>query len=270
VAGGIDWFRWHHGAVTDPKFQLVARKAGASLPDVLAVWAFVLERASSATERGCFGAIDAEALDCLFGFPSTETRTADILRVFAERGLTTDGRISRWEERQPKREREDDKSTGRVQAHRDRKRQETPGNANPPQETPRGEERREEKKDSVPKGTGGEPPSDRETVFAEGVPLLTAAGVSEKNARSMLAGLCKKHGEFAVVEAIAATAHAHPGEPVSWLQALLNGPRKTENQARRHYDTAEETAKRLKADERNATGVPAEVRAFAQQIKRVA
>lgn len=46
MAGGIDWFRWHHGSVTDPKFQLVARKSGASLPDVLAVWACLLETAS--------------------------------------------------------------------------------------------------------------------------------------------------------------------------------------------------------------------------------
>ena len=45
---GMDWFRWHHGSVTDPKFQLVARRAGASLPDVLAVWAYVLEAASQA------------------------------------------------------------------------------------------------------------------------------------------------------------------------------------------------------------------------------
>lgn len=37
MAGGIEWFRWHHGSVTDPKFQLVARRSGARLSDVLAV-----------------------------------------------------------------------------------------------------------------------------------------------------------------------------------------------------------------------------------------
>ena len=31
MAGGIDWFRWHHGSVTDPKFQLVARKSKQAL-----------------------------------------------------------------------------------------------------------------------------------------------------------------------------------------------------------------------------------------------
>lgn len=43
MASGIDWFRWHHGSVTDPKFQLVAKKSGASVAEVVAVWAFMLE-----------------------------------------------------------------------------------------------------------------------------------------------------------------------------------------------------------------------------------
>ncbi len=47
MAGGIDWFRWHHGSVTDPKFQLVAHRAGVRLGDVMVVWAFVLENASA-------------------------------------------------------------------------------------------------------------------------------------------------------------------------------------------------------------------------------
>lgn len=80
---------------------------------------------------------------------------------------------------------------------------------------------------SVPIGTGGEPPaasppSARDEVFAAGVPLLTAASVSEKNARSMLAMLCKKHGESAVAAAITQTAKDGAGEPVSWIQNLLN------------------------------------------------
>lgn len=149
----MDWFRWHHGSVTDPKFQLVARKAGASLPDVLAVWAFILEKASASENRGCFGCVDAEALDVLFNFPGTETRTADVLRVFDERGLTQDGRVVRWEERQPKREREGDNSTARVQAHRAKQRHETPRNASDSHETPRVEKSREEKKEGERRAT---------------------------------------------------------------------------------------------------------------------
>ena len=154
MAGGIDWYRWHHGSVTDPKFQLVARRAGASLPDVLAVWAYLLETASSSAERGTFTEIDCEAWDCLFGFPSTETRTADILAAMRQRGLIGDGEVVSWDKRQPKRERDaSDTSTSRVQAHRATKRQETPSapdgtprNTTERQETPRGEESREEKR----------------------------------------------------------------------------------------------------------------------------
>jgi uncharacterized protein YdaU (DUF1376 family) len=78
---------------------------------------------------------------------------------------------------------------------------------------------------SVPIGTGAADatPTARDLVFANGVPLLTVAGVAEKNARSMLAGLCKRSGDEAVASAIAECAKARPVEPVSWLQAVLAG-----------------------------------------------
>lgn len=146
---GIDWFRWHHGSVTDPKFQLVARKSGASLPDVIAVWAYLLEKASAADFRGCFGEIDCEAVDCLFGLDDGTTDA--ILSQMVERKLIADEFIVAWEKRQPKRERTDDLSTDRVKAFREKKRHETPlkedetpRNAEQRQETPRGEESREE------------------------------------------------------------------------------------------------------------------------------
>lgn len=147
----MDWFRWHHGSVTDPKFQLVARKSGASLPDVLAVWAYVLETASQAEERGTFGEIDAEALDCLFNFPGTETRTADILKAMQTRDLIEGGQVVAWTKRQPKREREDNTATERQQRKRDKDGNGgtsavTPSHATSHQDQPRVEESREEKK----------------------------------------------------------------------------------------------------------------------------
>ena len=156
MAGGIDWFRWHHGSVTDPKFQLVARKAGASLPDVLAVWAYLLERASSADFRGCFGEIDCEAVDCLFGFEDGVTDA--VLCQMVTRQLIADQYIVAWEKRQPKREREDDGSAARTRSYRDRQAcssdatqsHVTPSDATQRQETPRGEERREEQIQEAP------------------------------------------------------------------------------------------------------------------------
>lgn len=160
MAGGIDWFRWHHGSVTDPKFQLVARKSKQALASVIAVWAFVLEQASASEDRGSFGTIDCEAIDCLLGLEDGATDA--ILAAMGERGLVDDGAVSAWEKRQPKRERTDNTSTERSRAHRDRQRQEqqegekqrhatpeiddaTPCNAMQHQKKPREEESREEK-----------------------------------------------------------------------------------------------------------------------------
>lgn len=161
MAGGIDWFRWHHGSVTDPKFQLVARKSKQALASVIAVWAFVLEQASASEDRGSFGTIDCEAIDCLLGLEDGATDA--ILAAMGERGLVDDGAVSAWEKRQPKRERTDNTSTERSRAHRDRQRQEqqegekqrhatpeiddaTPCNAMQHQKKPRGEESRVEKR----------------------------------------------------------------------------------------------------------------------------
>jgi len=143
----MDWFRWHHGSVTDPKFALVARKAGASVPDVIAVWAYILETASQSVERGDFGVIDCEALDCVFGFPNTETRTADILRAMEGRDLTSGTRIVAWEKRQPKRERDDSTNADRQATFRAKQNQVTPDNASDDQKTPREDKSREDKKE---------------------------------------------------------------------------------------------------------------------------
>lgn len=146
MAGGIDWFRWHHGSVTDPKFGLIAKKASARLGDVLAVWAFVLESASANTERGAAGQIDVEALDFMFGMD--DGCAARILDAMTQRGLIgADGRVASWDKRQPKRERDDDLSSDRVRAFRERKRNETHQADTERHETPvkRQETPREEK-----------------------------------------------------------------------------------------------------------------------------
>jgi hypothetical protein len=152
MAGGIDWFRWHHGSVTDPKFQLIARKANARLGDVITVWAFVLEKASADADRGTIGELDFETLDFLLG--AEEGTAARILDAMTARGLIVGSRIAKWEDRQPKRERDGDSSTERVRAFRQRQQElgnasETPRNASEAKETSREEERRGELSSSL-------------------------------------------------------------------------------------------------------------------------
>lgn len=130
---GMDWFRWHHGSVTDPKFQLVAHKSGSSVAEVIGVWAMLLEAASMSEQRGCHGELDFEAIDFSLGLK--DGKTAQIYGLMCVRGLIVrdEKTITAWAKRQPLRERDDDNSTGRVKAFRDRKRHETPCNAS---ETP--------------------------------------------------------------------------------------------------------------------------------------
>lgn len=85
----------------------------------------------------------------------------------------------------------------------------------------REEKRREEEKDTEAKASGGKPPIPKDVVFALGVPLLTTAGVPEKNARSFLAMQCKAHTDQAVADALEACARDRPVEPITWLQAHL-------------------------------------------------
>lgn len=149
MAGGIDWFRWHHGSVNDQKFILVAKRAGASVAEVIAVWACLLEAASASDQRGNFGAVDYEAMDCALGMQ--DGRAQAIHEAMASRGVVTPGGdVAAWEKRQPKRERTDDNSTDRVRAFREKQRQSEPCNATERQETPRGEERREEQIQEAP------------------------------------------------------------------------------------------------------------------------
>jgi len=150
MANGIDWFRWHHGSVNDPKFGLVARKAAARVGDVIAVWALILEQASANTERGLFGAIDCEATDFLLG--ADDGTTARILEAMQGRALVDGERVTRWEERQPKRERVDNTAAERKRQQRERDSANTGSDAGVTsrhamshQVTPREEERREEK-----------------------------------------------------------------------------------------------------------------------------
>lgn len=151
MAGGIDWFRWHHGSVTDPKLGLIARRSGTSVAAVIAFWAYLLEAASMASDRGNPGTPDFEATDFALGLD--EGISQRIYLHMSERGLIADGRIAAWEKRQPKRERDDDSSTDRVRAFRERQvasrnADETPRNADETSGTPRGEESREEESSS--------------------------------------------------------------------------------------------------------------------------
>ena len=157
----MHWFRWHHGLVTDPKLGLIAKKAGTSMAEVIAVWACLLEAASASEDRGDPGELDFEALDFALGVD--EGTTARVYGLMQDRALidSDTGRLAAWEKRQPKRERDDETSTDRKRKQREREASGvtaavppshtesisvTPCHATSRQVTPRGEERRRDKR----------------------------------------------------------------------------------------------------------------------------
>lgn len=86
---------------------------------------------------------------------------------------------------------------------------------------------------SVPVGTGaaGAEPARKpkatdpvEIIFGYGVPMLTAAGSSDKHARSFLGGLRKTHGDEAVIDKLRECLKAKPLQPLEWLAAALPPP----------------------------------------------
>lgn len=84
---------------------------------------------------------------------------------------------------------------------------------------------------SVPKGTADKSAlTPSEIIFGYGLPLLTNAGVSDKQARSFLGGLRKAHGDDAVVNALRDCLKQKPLQPLEWLGAVLPpAGRKTAN-----------------------------------------
>jgi hypothetical protein len=120
MAQGIEWYRAHHGTVTDPKFAVVAKRSGQRRGDVIAVWHLLMEDASAAADRGNPGAPDFETIDDLLGMD--EGAAAAIYEAMTSKGLIVreTGRLEAWDRRQPKRERDDATAADRKRAQRGR------------------------------------------------------------------------------------------------------------------------------------------------------
>lgn len=130
------WFRWHHGTVNDPKWRVVAKRADASVADVLAVWATMLEAASTSDDRGSLSSWSAEDVAAALDL---DVDMVERIRVAMDGKVISDGRVTAWRKRNPERE---DNSTERVRRFREKassrndvKRNETQSNAEQRAET---------------------------------------------------------------------------------------------------------------------------------------
>jgi hypothetical protein len=90
--------------VEDPKLGLIAKCAGQRRGDVIAMWHYLMEKASGADDRGNPGVLHFRSLDFLL-----ELEAGGAARIYAEfiaEGLVdgNTGRLVAWDRRQPKKE----------------------------------------------------------------------------------------------------------------------------------------------------------------------
>lgn len=113
-----NWLKWFHGAVTDDKWPLIARKSGQPVAVVVAVWAALLECASQAEDRGCVDDFDAESMDAVLQVQDGACAAIVAALSTGKRPRIMDGRITKWEARQE----EPQDPTGRERKRRERER----------------------------------------------------------------------------------------------------------------------------------------------------
>lgn len=120
----MEWFRWYHETVSDPKFTACARKAKQPKVAVIAVWAAILEYASQQKDRGSVVGIDQETLSACLDLDDEDL--AAIFAALVAKGLIQNDRVAKWSKRQVRRE---DDSKERVRRYRAKNSDVTPGNA---------------------------------------------------------------------------------------------------------------------------------------------
>lgn len=119
------WFRSWHGAPTDPKWLVVARKAQVAPGVVSAVFWALMDYASQNTDRGSVEGFDVETYAAFTGWEESEIIA--VLAAMTNKGIITpDNRLAAWDKRQPKKE--DPTATERQQRKRERDREVTRDN----------------------------------------------------------------------------------------------------------------------------------------------
>lgn len=111
------WFRSWHGAPTDSKWLVIAKRAKV-IPGIVSAIAWELfDYASQNDDRGSVVGFDIETYSTFSGFD--EEVVSAVIKALHDKGVITDNnRIASWEKRQPKAE---DDSAARVKAYRERK-----------------------------------------------------------------------------------------------------------------------------------------------------
>lgn len=112
-----NWVRLWEDMPTDPKWRVIAKRAGRTIPEVMSIFMFMMTNAgANASERGVLtNWSDEDVAAALDMEPEHVTAVREAMQ-----GKTLEGeKLSGWEKRQPKRE---DSSSERAKQWRERKR----------------------------------------------------------------------------------------------------------------------------------------------------
>lgn len=205
----MDWFRSWHGAPTDPKWLLIAKRSETQAGFVSAiVWALFDFASQNSAERGNVEAFDIETYAAFSGFD--ESMIIRVIECLKDKNIITNGCLAAWEKRQTKR---DDNSTPRVQKHRNAmKRNET-------QETPRLEKRREEKKEEDGAIAPADPSIPEREYFLRGREVLG------KGAGGLIGKLLKAKGGNVALARAAIEQASQKQNPTEYIAACCrDGP----------------------------------------------
>ena len=208
----MDWFRSWHGAPTDPKWLLIAKRSETQAGFVSAiVWALFDHGSQNSDDRGNVEAFDTETYAAFSGFD--ETMIKRVIQCLKDKNIIVDGHLAAWEKRQTKRE---DSSTLRVQKHRNAKKR------NETHETPRLEEIREEKKVPEAKASGADAPLD--PAIPEREFFMRGREVLGKGAGGLIGKLLKAKGGNVALARAALEQASQKQNPTEYVAAICRGP----------------------------------------------
>jgi hypothetical protein len=216
-----DWLRLWHDMPTDPKWRVIARKSGQPLPCVIALYTLMLTTASAADDRGSIASLTDE--DAAAALDMDEEDVAAIKAAMTGRVLDGD-RLTGWERRQPKRERENDDSSQRVKKHREAKANAvtedvTPRNAMQRQETPREEKSRED----IPLSNDNGATPDK--IFWD----RAKPYIGGRNPGGVIGKWCRDYGRDQTKRAITEAQAANAVEPIPYVERVLRKTKVSES-----------------------------------------
>ena len=218
---GISWWRSWHGAPTDHKWPVIAARSGVKVGIVSAIAWALMDYASQQPERGSVAGFDPEEYAVYSGFEEVEI--VAVIQAMTDKGIISNGNLSNWEKRQPKRE---DDSAERVREFRAKKRNVTQGNAPEKEEDTDKESDKDTDKDiekKTEKNASAPDPFDaiQQTVESKGIIL---AGEADILTITELVNIGATPED--VLAGIAWKAANNNGKAIRYISALI-GPTKT-------------------------------------------